>query len=96
MQEKKIASVPGEKKRSNGWKERQREGKMERMGREGRDVMRHCMVVKREMGKVKAMLCVIEWIQTELKDETSWCCGSGEEYDLLTDLHVIAIMHKKL
>ena len=22
--------------------------------------------------------------------ETSWCCGSGgEEYDLLTDLHVI-------
>lgn len=54
------------------------------------------MVVKREMGKVKAMLCVIERIQTELKDETSWCCGSGEEYDLLTDLHVIAIMHKKL
>lgn len=48
------------KKRSDRERETEREGKMERMGREGRDVMRHCMVVKREMGEVESTLCLIE------------------------------------
>ncbi len=61
IQEKKIASVHG-KKRSEREREREkeREGKMERMGREERDEMRHCMVVKREMGEVESTLCLIE------------------------------------
>lgn len=57
---------------------------MERMGREERDVMRHCMVVQKEMSKAEGMRCLIEWIQAELKYETSWYQGS-REYDLLTD-----------
>lgn len=51
------------------------------------------VVVKREMTKAEAMIRLIEWIQTELIDETTWYCGSEEEWDLLTDLHVIDIMH---
>lgn len=74
-----------EKKRSKGWKDGEREGKMERMGREGRDVMRHCMVVQKEMSNAEGMRCLIEWIQAELKYETSWYQGSRKEYDLLTD-----------
>lgn len=74
-----------EKKRSKGWKDGEREGKMEGMGREGRDVMRHCMVVQKDMSKAGGMHCLIEWIQAELKNETSWYQGSREEYDLLTD-----------
>lgn len=58
---------------------------MERMGREGRDVMRHCMVVQKEMSNAEGMRCLIEWIQAELKYETSWYQGSRKEYDLLTD-----------
>ncbi len=53
MKKKKTASAHGEKKRSNtGRKKREtkRESKMERTAREERDAMRHCVVVKREMG----------------------------------------------
>lgn len=59
MPEKKIASAHGEKKQER-WRQTEREGKMERMGREGRDVMRHCMVVKREMCEAESKLCLIE------------------------------------
>lgn len=72
-------SVPGGKKRGA------KDGKMERMGREGRDVMRHCMVVQKEMSKAEGMCCLIEWIQAELKYKRSSYQGSREEYDLLTD-----------
>lgn len=59
-------------------------------GEKGGDVMRHCMVVKREMGEVESKLCLIQmnWSLKMEAHETTWGCGSGEEYDLLTDLHV--------
>lgn len=41
-------------------REREREGKMVRMGRKRRGVVRHCVVIKREMGEPELQLCLTE------------------------------------
>lgn len=64
MQGKEIASAHG-KKRGAMERERETERKRDRARwrewkKEGRDVMRHCMLVKMEMGEVESKLCIIE------------------------------------
>lgn len=52
-------------KKEERWRERERQRKRDRARwrewkKEGRDVMRHCMLVKMEMGEVESKLCLIE------------------------------------
>lgn len=66
----------GKTEAMEGQRDRAKESKTERMEKEWRNVMRHCVAVQRGMNKAETKIRLIEWTQTELTDETSRCCGS--------------------